>query len=169
MKKILFYCFFIFSFNSFSQGNSFELTNSKKSLINQFIVLNVDNLSQSDGYKKINDWIKRSYSSPENVIKSTIENEYIKINGFSEELTNFNFDGKTYSMEGYYTLTFEFRPNKIKIEIISLYRIYNGKTIDFGNAPNEYYSAAYKEIPKTLNNLVSEINNYIKNGAKDDW
>jgi len=95
----------------------------------------------------------------------SIENEYIKINGYSAELTNFNYDGKTISMDGNYTLTFEFKPNKIKIEIISLNRVYNGRTIDFANAPNKYYSIAYKEIPKTINNIVSEINNY----TEDTW
>ena len=169
MKNYILLLFVTALFQVNAQGITFELNNTKTSLINQFVVLEKDNLSQGDGYKKINEWIKRSYSSPENVIKSTIENEYIKINGFSAELTNFNYGGKTKSMDGYYTLTFEFKPNKIKIEIISLYRIYNGRTIDFGNAPNELYSLAYKQIPKTINNLVAEINNYINDNKNDDW
>ena len=169
MRNLLLLLFVTSLFKVNAQGNTFELNSSKKSLINQFVILNKDNLSQSDGYTKIIEWIKKNYNSPENVIKSTIENDYIKINCYSAELTNFNYDGKTTSMDGNYTLTFEFKPNKIKIEIISLNRVFNGRTIDFANAPNKLYSIAYKEIPKTINNIVSEINNYINNDTEDDW
>jgi hypothetical protein len=192
MKKFIYlFLFLTLPFIANSQANSFANDYSKGDLtiIGQYVVIDVENLTVDETYKKVINWIKRTYSEPNKNIKATIDNEYIKItaNGIvaswkeEKEIASKVFKDKTSksikikTVDANYTLTFEFKPNKVKVQIINMIRTTESGTIlDFSKwvgsrAPNDLYREACKIIPETMNILVKNLETFLNSKQTTEW
>ncbi|WP_026463525.1 DUF4468 domain-containing protein [Adhaeribacter aquaticus] len=78
-----------------------------------FIVINIPNTDQKTLYQKALKYINKNYVSPKDVM-SLIENESITVNGFAPRSIYRNKLGHVFDMN--YTINFEFKDNKIKVE-----------------------------------------------------
>ena len=169
LLKIFLIINFIFFLNIdsiFSQENKFELT------INGYEpkVIEVDNQTKSEIYKLIKKWVVKTYKNPKEVLTADIENENIKIHGFSTNIVKWSIgDG----WDLFYTLDIEIKDNKYRLSI----------TADIAGNQIEYTSffkkdgskrTGYKGGPESidnhLNSIVDDLNLFLKNkGEKSDW
>ena len=172
----------------------FEISEKYPQLINQFIVLEKSSMSVEDGYKLVKEWINLSFNDPVHVIKSDIENKYIRIKGIGGSAVCFtsagNF-GQITCQNLQYTLSFKFKENKIKFEILKLeikflpgqilhdigWNNYNPRFEDMvknnGRKHTAKEEAAYSTI-SYLSVLANEIQVYLENplskkSSNDDW
>lgn len=147
-------------------------------------------MSIENGYNKIMEWIKTSYNTPSEVIKASLENEYIRIEGINSNMTTQNVMGTNYVYKGRYSITFEFKENRIKMELTNL-EVYNTPSqYSKGGWANQNPSLSSQlnkkgKIKKgmkqyndgfvdSLNSLKNSIVDYLNNGnksvvKKDDW
>ncbi len=175
MKKIYTTFFLVISLLIFSQQKAFEFT---KNGLNNFIVTNVENKSKAEIYTQTYGWILKNYKNPDQVINSKIENEYIKIEGIQPNLlclkSNLCTDVK-------YTLTFSFKDNKYKVEILNIEQkmpelgwvhftgLEDGKFYFEDNGELKSKFKLYQELPKFFNNLNSSIADYISGKNSENW
>lgn len=153
------------SFISFCQGEKFELTSEKNELINQYVVIQKDSMSINDGYNKVLEWVNITYNTPKEVIKSQLENEYVRIEGFSENFTSQNILGVKYSYNGKYSITFEFKPNKIKMELTRI-QIYSDRTqYSAGGWSDQYptYEMQYRKNGKLKKQIAGYVQGMVNN------
>jgi hypothetical protein len=138
-----------------------------------FVVVKFDSISKEKLFKLTNNWIKETYKNPDKVIKAIIENNKIRINGYSE----FGFE---------YTIVISFKDNKYKfepIEVIS--RSQAGEfniPLDDGSIyykkngwPKKMFQNFTKHLGDTFENLNNNLKKYILNNLNnetkdnDDW
>lgn len=82
MKKLL--IGFTLLFSTFVNAQETEFTFNKERGMTDFIVIPVEGKTATDIYKKVIEWIKITYKNPNEVILSTIENEYVRFEGISD-------------------------------------------------------------------------------------
>ena len=88
MKKIVFGLLMLVGFYSNAQEKEFTFTADKG--MTDFIVTPIESKTAPEIYKKVIEWIKVTFKNPDKVILSTIENEYVRFEGFSESLYSYN-------------------------------------------------------------------------------
>ena len=93
MKKYILLFFLFSTIIGFAQETEFKF--SKKGFTD-FVVVECENKTQSELYKKTLDWVAVNYNTPSDVIKGQIENDYIRIEGFSKDLVA---NGTRYQIE----------------------------------------------------------------------
>ncbi len=169
MKQINFLAVLIillFSNMSYSQENKFELTKDGYNPI----VFEIQDLKKDSIYKLTKKWVVKTFKNPKEVLTADIENESIKINGFSPKTVNCSF-GCTADLK--YSFDIDFKDNKYRLSIII-------EVPEFPNGYNSFFKkdgtirsnfkAAPISIDDFINKLSNELNIYIKNkGEKNDW
>lgn len=189
MKKILLTFLFvnIFMNNSYSQEKEFIFS---KERLTDFVVTDCEGKSQSELFRKTLDWVAITYKTPKEVIKAQIENEYIRIEGSSDDMFCFKALGQLNCQEAIYQIEISFKDNKYKFDIIELKRYIvpsqyvTGGWRDFDlNSNEEYYNKkgeirnTYKisaeNIPNYFNNLNNSLKKFILNenipSKSNDW
>ncbi len=169
MKKINYFTILLFIFYSnftFSQENKFEIT------INGYEpkVFEVENQTKSDIYKLIKKWVIKTYKNPKEVLTADIENEIIKINGFSTNIVKWSIgDG----WDLFYSLDIEIKDNKYRL---SLTADIAGNQIEYTSffkkdgSKRTGYKGGPESIDNHLNSIVDDLNLFLKNkGEKSDW
>lgn len=118
MKKLLVLFIFLTGIMN-AQETEFTFDNSKG--MTDFVVTNIEGKSATEIYKKVIEWIKITYKNPDKVILSTIENEYIRFEGFSEVCyaVNVPLMGK-YNQDTKYQIEISVKDGKYKFDIISM-------------------------------------------------
>lgn len=190
LKLFIFTITLFFTKSIVAQSENFELTEENSELINQYVVINKDSMSVSDGYNKVLEWINITYNTPDEVIKSQLKDKYIRIEGVDKSITTQNVIGTMFSYMGKYSLTFQFKENKIKMELTRL-QVYNepsqysaGGWVD----ASPIYSLNFKKSGKlkkqyskyqqgyvdSMNYLKLSLNDYAYNLTKsvvdeEDW
>ena len=155
MKRIFFVLSLSFlSIILFSQDQRFTLSEEKPVFPPQFIVLKMDSLSIEDGYKRTLEWINMNYNTPSEVIKSQIENKYIRIQGISKNGFTFVNMGMTFYKDIRYTIEFKFKENKVRYDVLD-YDVWNDGT--------QYTSAGWSPYPIKYSKLYKK-NGKIKKG-----
>ncbi len=81
MNKIVLGLLMVVSFYSNAQETEFTFTADRG--MTDFIVTQVEGKTAPEIYKKVIDWIKITYKNPNEVILSTIENEYVRFEGIT--------------------------------------------------------------------------------------
>jgi len=180
MSELFFYKIFLFvTITTFGQE---KFDYNQNGLTPKSIVNEIDNLEQNEIYSKTLNWIKTNYKNPNEVIKSTIENEMIRIEGTKIDWLCVSSLGASVCSNAIYSLQFNFKNGKYKIEIISLKASSNSGSFDI-NLDNGsiYYDKKgelkkfTKDTPKAIfalfNEINSNLNDYLlgKNLKKDDW
>ncbi len=157
MKKILLLITFPFIlFSQVSLEITYEqVTEGPKYLQGKYGKINPVVVIQKEGtaaelYSETIAWINETYKSADDVIKGKNENKYIKINGFTENLTRMNVLGYFY-YDARYTIEFRFKDNRFQVSIISL---------ESYNEPNQYTLGGWSDQPLTfvVENRKGKIN-----------
>ena len=173
MKHLLITVFVLTSFIGYSQDiPKFELTMDGVSPI----IINIDSINAEAIYKKTLNWVQESYKTPKEVLKTNIENEKIRVDGFKKNAWFYKSLGVTNSYDMEYSFEIEFKDNKIRLTFTpgqfwanNQKVLYDYKTF-FKNSGE--VKGAYKDakpsLEQSMNALVSSLYNYIK-GKKSDW
>ncbi len=172
------------SFYSNAQETEFTFTADKG--MTDFIVTPVEGKTAPEIYKKVIEWIKVTYKNPNEVILSTIENEYVRFEGITNEIDNskykyqieltikdgkykfdliglqFYLDTNTYGNMGWNNLKVNFITNSTKEDVKGLYR------------KDGTYRNFLEYVPKTpifFNNLNKSLSESIVSTVKkgDGW
>ena len=130
---LTFLCFTNFSF---AQEKQFVLNNKTSEFPTQFVVLDVDSTSVSELYDGVIKWININYNSPSKVIKSKIEDEYIRIEGVASNLYSYDALGAMFA-DVKYTIEFAFKESRVKFEVINT---------DFYITPDRYVTGGWTNI-----------------------
>lgn len=193
MRKLLL-LFGIFALTTANaQETEFTFDNTKG--MTDFIVTPLDGKTAPEIYKKIIEWIKITYKNPDKVILSTIENEYVRFEGFSEKLYSYNAMGQHYEPTKY-QIEVSIKDGKYKLDIISMQSLESASAksaggwydVKFFNAPmskeelekgyvlkkDGTFRSVYKfipEVPVYFNNLNKSISESIISTVKktDGW
>lgn len=177
--------------------DKFQINYENPYLLNQFIVLEKENMPMSDGYRLVKNWVNVFYNTPREVIKGDIENEYVRVEGVVTNLCQ--MDGKFIMLSNIctdmtYSLSFAFKDNKIKMQLTRL-RTRANSTYVYGNdnsitdynwydaqpyfgatinpktgETDERISTQQNLIIEELNILGYSVKDYLENPiAADDW
>ena len=176
MKKIILIGLIIFNSN-FSVAQNLNLTpNGVESFIAEF-----KGTSQEDLYEKSLNWAKETYFSPNDVIKATIENEKIRLNGYSTPILWYKMFGQEYMYRIKHTITISVKEERIKFdyEIEGFYTtetyeknaMVKEKLFKSNGTPNN--GANYKNSVDRINNYLTQISkeyiDYVNGSNEDDW
>lgn len=183
----------LFSGSINAQETEFTFDNTKG--MTDFIVTPVEGKTATEIYKKIIEWIKITYKNPEKVILSTIENEYIRFEGFSETLYSYNAMGQHYEPTKY-QIEISIKDGRYKLDLISMQSLASTSStsaggwydVKFFNSPmtkeelekgyvlkkDGTFRNVYKfipEVPVYFNNLNKSISENIISSVKknDGW
>jgi hypothetical protein len=170
MKKIIFLLILCVTNLSYSQETQFKIT---KDNFTDYVIIPCDGKIQSDLYKKTLDWIAKTYKNPKEVIKSQVENDFIRIEGFE---TGFNGSSNcNYMIEIY------FKDGKIKFDPLS-FTIINGiNKFDLFSTYKSYFGndgsvksrlkPTIEGSENTFNSLIKSLNDFIitGNSKNNDW
>jgi len=118
MKKLQLLFLFLTGVMS-AQETEFTFDNTKG--MTDFVVTNVEGKIAPEIYKKVIEWIKITYKNPDKVILSTIENEYVRFEGFSEVCYAMNVPlmGKNY-YDTKYQIEISIKDGKYKFDLIGM-------------------------------------------------
>jgi hypothetical protein len=165
MKKyLLVFALLLSPYLIMAQGERFQINEETPELINQYVVIKKDSMTVEDGYNKTLEWIKITYNTPKEVIKAELENEYIRIEGASNTITRKKMFGIPVFFNGKYSITFEFKENKIKMELTKL-QVYSGPSqISDGGWEDCHpdYASQTKKNGKPIKKMVYWNNGYVK-------
>ena len=146
--------------------------------LNDYVVTNVEGKTVDEIYASTMNWIKETYKNPDEVLKSTIENQKVRINGIA---TNLLFV-KKYTFPIEYSIEIGIKDGRYKFELLYLNSIVDGKTgADFKSVPNMKTNKKniklFGETPNRIENYFNDLNkslkNYIESGSlsenDEDW
>jgi len=191
MKRILFtLCISLLTIISFAQAPSFTLSEEKPTFPNQFVAIEVDELTIPDGYNRALEWINITYNTPSEVIKSQLENKYIRIEGIVQNFYPYDILNTMFASVKY-TIEFKFKENKVKFEVIkteyyiapSQYgsggwvnlEFLNSKMYKKNGKPKKAYAKKARKVMTYFNELVLSMDTYLKKpieeteSGDDDW
>jgi hypothetical protein len=159
--KILFYSFLLICNIGFSQETEFKFSNSG---ITDFIIIEVPTKTAPELFKQTKDWINTYYNNPQKSIKACIENQYIRIEGFTRELLCFNTMGKK-CYDSNYQIEISFQDGKYKFDLIEV-NLLNTQSNPHMTLTDmsEYYKkngeikGTYKHFPTTFPKFFNDIN-----------
>lgn len=141
--------------------------------LNQFYSVNtVDSMSQSEMYDKALNWVKESYSNPDEVIQMTMEGERIRFQGATQTLFSATVLGSTTYYMGKYTISLEFKDGKYKFEVLDM--TYYSPPSDFSVGgwksfklrDGSYYYKSNGSLRKTWGSVPIEISGLL-NGLNE--
>jgi hypothetical protein len=180
-KKITLILLSVFALSSIAYGQDKFIFN-EKGLNPKFIVVDVDSVEQSELFKKTVNWIKETYKNPDEVIKTTIGNEKIRFEGYTDVLFCVNSLGAKFCYSGLYTIEVEFKDNKFKLTPLSLeYKMPNSAggmmPIDLNDGAIYYNKKGvvrnyYKTVPNSIDSHFNDLNmnltEYLKTGQEEN-
>lgn len=180
---LLFSCFITYSQDKFAYN--------QEGLNPKYVVVEIDSIKKSELFKKSINWIKETYKNPDEVIKTTIDNEKVRFEGFKDNLICVNSLGMLYCYYAIYTIEIQFKDNKYKFTPLSIeYRVPPSQysaggmfPIDFNDTKGYYNKKGklrnmFKKIPPAVETLLNDLNNnlseYLKSEKtkvekKNDW
>jgi hypothetical protein len=186
MKTFLLGVVLLFSTLSFAQETEFTLNQEG---LTSFVITPVKGKTQEELYKKTIDWVQVTFKNPREVIKGQIQNDYIRIEGSSENLVSFCPMG-CYNYLTRYQIEISLKDDKYKFEILNIeyfitpsqYGVGGWKALDLTNTfkiksymKNDEIRTLYKNlvrIPLYFNNLNKELQTFILTDSttkKKDW
>ncbi len=174
---------------AFSQNTEFSITDEG---LSKYVIAETKGHSKEELYNKTIEWINRSYKNPKEVIKSTIPNDYIRIEGYSDNVFKRQAIGGTIPTGLRYQIEISFKDDKYKFEVIgiemknTLFPSYSSSPFTVLNLAkgNEYvrkksgeFRNSYKnvgDIPLFFDRLNAQLKTYIESGVSDnksnnDW
>jgi Domain of unknown function (DUF4468) with TBP-like fold len=180
MKKYILGLIMMFSVFSFSQETEFKFT---KNGFTDFVVIPVENKTQSELYKKTIDWISVTFNNPKEVLKAQIENDYLRFESVEKNLFCLK---PAMCSDMKYQIEVSFKDGKYKFDLLTLDQdmpdvgwvhfagIEDGKFYFTDNGePKAKFKIISEDIPKYFNSLNKSLNDFIVDGGfvkkKNDW
>lgn len=176
MKSI--YIFMLAIFAVLPSAAQDKFTFNKEGLTD-FIVVPQDGKTAAQLYADAMKWIKENYTNPDEVIKTTIENDMIRIQGYKDSFYCVsNFAARACS-NAIYTIEIEFKDGKFRFNPISLELTNSAgrSTLDLGNG-SAYYDKSgklrknFEDFPGIVeglfNGLASSLTDRMA-GKKSNW
>jgi len=158
--------------------------NFDKDGLTDFVVTEAEGKTKDQLYSKAMEWISKNYKNPREVIKASIENEYIRIEGSSKTLVCLNSLGKKF-YNSIYQIEIGFKDGKYKFDVIDIksYMEDMGWTDVIISSPSPYFNKKgevrgifkyYPEyIPPYFNSLNNSLKGYIEGKEsginKNEW
>ncbi|MFV0531950.1 MAG: hypothetical protein ACK5MD_11005 [Flavobacteriales bacterium] len=160
-----------------------------KNGLTDFVVVKTDSgLTQNYLFEKTINWVKERYKNPDAVFKSFIDNEKIRIEGFSEDLICYIHLGLYNCYSATYSITISFKDGRYKFDPVSLYyhipvseyyptggivNIYLNSSNSSFYKKNGKIRSSYRSIPGEIEWLFNRLNNnlkeYIETDGDNDW
>lgn len=155
MKKSILVLLILVSFFSNAQETEFTFNNERG--MTDYIVTPIEGKTAPEIYKKVIEWIKVTYKNPNEVILSTIENEYIRFEGVSDISHS----------KSKYQIEISIKDGKYKFDLISLqvYVFPNqlGNPVGWNNYYINFISNSTKESRKNIYKSDGGYKNWSKN------
>lgn len=194
MKKLNIIIFLLFLTNVFAQQKNKPVLNQKtqnatsfvflKDGLTDFVVTSCPNKKQSELYRKTIDWVAVTYNVPKEVIKAQIENDYIRIEGYSENMLHLTTESGIFPIKSKYQIEISFKDGRYKFDVISVdYKLAHWIEIDLSQS-NVYFEENTDILEKNnksfpidistyFNNLNDKLKDFIQNkeipSKKSDW
>ena len=145
----------------------------------QPIVITIDSSNAKELYKKTLNWVQETYKNPEKVLKTNIENEKIRVDGFKDNVWNFQnkLMGVNVWYDVEYSFNIDFKDNKMRMSFTFGDTYSDGvkSTIDYNHIykeNGELYKTC-KNTPEGMNQMMNELSlslyNYLTIKKKSDW
>jgi len=184
----LFFCL-VFTLSVCSQNSKFELSEDKPSFPPQYVVIEKEGMSVEDGYQRAIEWINVTYKNPAEVIKSQIENKYLRMEGYVSGLYIADRMGLVAPYDVKYVISFNFKENKIKFDVDSAtfyigptqyssggwYNLsFVNSTLYKKNGKPKYELTKAKKVLDYFNGLATSVQEYVNKpveaaSSDDDW
>lgn len=176
-KLFLIALFFIFS--NITSGQSIpELKVSFNGI--EPIVVEIENATAPELYEKALNWVKETYKNPDRVLKASIQNEKIRIEGFQSNAWKNKMLGVTQVADMNYTMEISFKDGKYRLVYIIDYFTQEGRKINYTNTyfynkkgeVRTFYPTAIPSLEKTINNQSLSFYNYVSGKTSEmdnDW
>lgn len=152
-----------------------------------FVVVEIDSMSQQELFNTTLNWIKDNYENPDEVIKTTIDNSKIRMEGYGRDIIKYK-GISVVDIPGKYVIEISFKDGKYKFDPFEVSYILDYPIGEVGiliSDPSYYYNnrrgvikKSYQYFPisveKLFNDLNSSLFNFIisnKGGSSDneDW
>ena len=143
-------------------------------------VIQVEGFTQAELYTQALKWVQKNYSDPKNVIKGNIQNEFIRVSGFTDKAFNF-YDGEAVEfLPLFYEIEISFKDGKYKMDLARLEYDpeINGMGLkQVGTAAGDYYrngeviknaKVRVNSLPAYFNSLNSSLYTFITTKT-DNW
>ncbi|MEO5776810.1 MAG: DUF4468 domain-containing protein [Flavobacterium sp.] len=152
--------------------------------LTDFVVIKCPDKKQPQLYKKTIDWVAVTYNVPSEVIKAKIENEYIRIEGYSKTMLNLTTESGVFPVDARYQIEISFKEGKYKFDVISVdYKLANWIEINLTKSKSSFEdsndmiektNATFPmEISSYFNDLNSKLKKFIESkqipSKKSDW
>jgi hypothetical protein len=162
-----------FSLNAVAELPSFSLTSTGVPPI----IVTVDSTPVETMYKRALNWVQEYYRNPDQVLRSKIDNDKIRIEGFNSRAFYRIFKAKTFYQSSY-TLEIEFKPGKYRMTYTP------GSILTDDNSPVYFtwsdlltekdrngnsYKDALASFVAGLNELNQSFYDYVTGKKKDEW
>jgi len=86
----------------------------------EYLVINVEGKTAKELYTNAVNYIQRTYKNPDDVIKGTVENEYLSFNSYSGNIGKMSNGFNWRNLEATYTIRLDFKDEKVKFELLNL-------------------------------------------------
>lgn len=167
MKKLLVIPLLLTAFLSFAQDvPKLKLTPTGV----EAIIVNVDSLKADYLFKKAVNWVQETYKNPDKVLKTKIENEKIRVDGFANNAWWYKTLGMKMSYNMDYSVEVSFKDGKYRFEfVVGQFYTDSGQKFlanysSFFKSSGEVkgvYSEAVPSLEETMNNLSLSFYNYV--------
>ena len=134
------------------------------------VITETDTLTAEQLYTKTLDWVNVTYKNPNEVIKASIPNEMIRIDGFQSGFFEMKALGITNYYDVSYTVTFNFKDGKYKFDFNVTDRTSKGHRLTFteksffkkkDGSLRKMYTLAYSSFNASLEALFMSHYNYV--------
>lgn len=151
----------------------FDLTNSG---VNP-IIIQIDNTDAKALYQKTYKWVQESYKDPKEVLKTNLENEKIRVEGFQANAWHYKSLGVRQEFDMEYSLEIEFKDNRIRLTFSPGQFWTQGQNARFtytGFYKNNgelkpIYKEAETSLEESMNAISKSLFEYLTVRKKDDW
>lgn len=179
MKNLISSIFILIGAAGFAQ-DKFTFT---KEGFTDYVVTPVENRNQSQLYKKALDWVAVTFKNPKEVIKASIENDYIRIEGSDNSFVCVSGTANV-CVDAKYQIEITFKDGRYKFDLLELstFSPVGWTNLDLKNTEPFYnkkgeIKGAYKnyeaKIPAYFNDLNESLKVFASSDAatakKSDW
>lgn len=185
MKKTVLLLLMLFSFYANAQKLVLTPTGFKDSanVEKDYIVLNIEKKTAKELYDSVVKYINLNYKNPKEVIKGSVESDFIKFETYVPDFPLVKSLGVNMDMGTRYTTILSFQDNKIKYEITNLIiKNIQGAAVNVSGSAMSGISIFNKAGDIKRNDVKIQLENYFneniesiiksisnENKAKKDW
>lgn len=156
--------------------------------LTQFVVTPVDNKTKEEIYSKTLEWVYKSFNEPKEVIKATVDNDYIRIESIAPSVYSTKFMGSIQYTDLKYQIEITVKDNRYKFEVINVeiymspqsgmpgwHPLFTDVNLNFWYKKDGTLKPRFEDmenkIPSHFNKINEEIKNYIESKTDNnlDW